>query len=149
MQESGLVEIISLICTLTILGSPGGSGEQAVKNLPAMQETWVQSLDSYLENSMHRGTWQATVRGVTKQLMLSLSYFSSLGPVSCFSPFLIPLRAHGQGAAMAAGLMAGLMYCLPARQATFFAHRLKPSHSPVTKHCQIPHLALKKKMPLF
>ena len=25
MQESGLVEIISLICALTILGSPGGS----------------------------------------------------------------------------------------------------------------------------
>ena len=32
MQESGLVEIISLICTLTILGSPSGS---VLKNLPA------------------------------------------------------------------------------------------------------------------
>ena len=58
---------------------------QMVKNLPAMQETWVQSLgsipgsgrslgegngnplqDSYLENSMNRGTWWARVHGVTK-----------------------------------------------------------------------------------
>ena len=48
---------------------------QMVKNLPAMQETWVQSLGwenplegghgnpfqySYLENPMDRGDWQAT-----------------------------------------------------------------------------------------
>ena len=39
---------------------------QTVKNLPAMQGTQVQSLDSYLENSMDRGTWLATVHGVTK-----------------------------------------------------------------------------------
>ena len=54
---------------------------QMVKSLPATQETWVQFLgwedslgegDSYplqysgLENSMDRGTWQATVHGVTK-----------------------------------------------------------------------------------
>ena len=40
-----------------------------VKNLPAMQETWVQSLSqedslekySYLENSTDRGAWQATM----------------------------------------------------------------------------------------
>ena len=41
-----------------------------VKNLPAMQETWVQSLgqEDLLEeeNSMERGSWQATVHGVTK-----------------------------------------------------------------------------------
>ena len=54
---------------------------QTVKNLPAMQETWVQSLSwedplekgtsyplqhSCLENSMDRGSWWATVHGVTK-----------------------------------------------------------------------------------
>ena len=40
---------------------------QMVKNLPAMQETWVQSLcqEDPLEeeNSMDRGSWQATVQG--------------------------------------------------------------------------------------
>ena len=54
---------------------------QMVKNLPAMQETWVQSLgwEDPLEESMtihstilawripiDRGAWQATVHGVTK-----------------------------------------------------------------------------------
>ena len=54
---------------------------QMLKNLPAMQETGVQSLgrkdspregngnplqDSCLENSMDRGAWPATVHGVTK-----------------------------------------------------------------------------------
>ena len=53
---------------------------QMVKNLPAMRETWVRSLGwedplekgtatfqySGLENSMDRGAWRATVRGVTK-----------------------------------------------------------------------------------
>ena len=51
---------------------------QAVKNLPAMQETLVQSLDwedslekdmalqdSYLENAMDRQAWRAIVHGVT------------------------------------------------------------------------------------
>ena len=52
-----------------------------VKNLPAMQETWVQSLDQdnplekgmathsniLLENPMDRGAWWATVHGVTKR----------------------------------------------------------------------------------
>ena len=52
-----------------------------VKNLPAMWETWVQSLDwedpgrgghgnplqySCLENSTGREAWQATVHGVAK-----------------------------------------------------------------------------------
>ena len=56
---------------------------QMVKNLPAMQETWVQYLGwedplekatayplqySGLENSMNRGTWQATVHGGHKEL---------------------------------------------------------------------------------
>ena len=54
---------------------------QMGKNLPAMQETWVQSLGWEdplekgmatrssilgLESSMDRGAWWATVRGVTK-----------------------------------------------------------------------------------
>ena len=54
---------------------------QTVKNLPAVQETRVRSLGqeddpgegnaypllhSCLENSVDRGVWQATVRGVTK-----------------------------------------------------------------------------------
>ena len=57
---------------------PSGSG---VKNLPATQEVWVQSLgqkdplekemathSSILawENSMDRGAWQAIVHGVTR-----------------------------------------------------------------------------------
>ena len=50
-----------------------------VKNLPAVQETWVQSLGredhlengnplqySCLENPMDRGAWWATVHGVAK-----------------------------------------------------------------------------------
>ena len=58
-------------------GFPGGS---AVKNLPAKQETWVQSLgeEHYLEkemllqysclgNSMDRGAWRVTVHGVTRE----------------------------------------------------------------------------------
>ena len=55
----------------------------AVKNLPAMQEMWVQFLgwEDLLDvsmathscilawkNSMDRGIWQATVHGVTKNL---------------------------------------------------------------------------------
>ena len=54
---------------------------QLIKNLPAMQETWVQSLGwedplekematqlqySCLENPVDRGAWQATVHGVAK-----------------------------------------------------------------------------------
>ena len=55
--------------------------DQTVKNLPAMQETQIQSLDwedfpeigsgnplqySCLENSMDRGAWRAKVLGVSK-----------------------------------------------------------------------------------
>ena len=59
-------------------GFPGGP---VVKNLPAMQETWVESLGgedplggrawqptlvlACLENPMDRGAWQATVHKVT------------------------------------------------------------------------------------
>ena len=54
---------------------------QTVKTLPAMQETWVQSLSrndspgegngnplqySCLENPMNRGAWQAAVHGVAE-----------------------------------------------------------------------------------
>ena len=55
---------------------------ETVKNLPAMQETWVQPLGqedllkkgingyplqySYLENPVHRGAWWATVHGVVE-----------------------------------------------------------------------------------
>ena len=57
------------------------SHNQMVKNLPAMQKTWVQALgweDSLekgmatrssilgLENSKDRGAWRATVHGVAK-----------------------------------------------------------------------------------
>ena len=59
------------------LGFPGGL---YVKNMPAIWETWVQSLGwedplerngyplqySCLENSMDRGAWQATVHAVAK-----------------------------------------------------------------------------------
>ena len=61
---------------------------QMVKNPPAKQETWGQSLGqedplekgiaphSCLENSMDRGTWKATVHGVTKsQRKLSNVHF--------------------------------------------------------------------------
>ena len=61
---------------LTILYLLGASlVAQMVKNLPAMQETWVQSLGqedslekySYLENFTDRGAWQATVHGGLKE----------------------------------------------------------------------------------
>ena len=55
---------------------------QMVKNVPAMQETWIQSLGqedspgegndgyplqySWLENPMDRGAWWATVQGILK-----------------------------------------------------------------------------------
>ena len=60
------------------MGFPGSS---VVKNLPAMQETWVQSLGQEdspgggdgnplqyfcLENPMDRGAWRATVHAVTE-----------------------------------------------------------------------------------
>ena len=56
-------------------------GAQMVKNLPAMQSTWIRSLGQEdspgegngsplqhfcLWNPMHRGAWQAAVHGVAK-----------------------------------------------------------------------------------
>ena len=65
-----------------------------VKNPPAMQEAWVQSLSwedplekewqptSCLENPKDRGAWQTTVHGVVKESdrteQLTLSLFTSL-----------------------------------------------------------------------
>ena len=61
---------------------------QMVKNEPAMQETWVQSLGqedspregndnplqfSCLGNPMDRGAWRATVHGVAKSQTLTFS----------------------------------------------------------------------------
>ena len=82
---------------------------QMVKNLPAMRETWVRSLGwedplekgtatfqySGLENSMDRGAWRATVRGVTKsQTWLSIpSLLCTFKPLpSCFSKYFSPTR---------------------------------------------------------
>ena len=62
-----------------MVGFPGGS--DGIKNLPAMQETWVRFLGredfpgegngyplqySCLENSMDREAWWATIHSVTK-----------------------------------------------------------------------------------
>ena len=63
--------------TKLILGFSGGS---VVKNLPAMKEKWIQSLQGRspgegngnplqypcLGNAMGRGAWQAVVHGVSK-----------------------------------------------------------------------------------
>ena len=48
---------------------------QMVKNLPAMQETWVRSLgwEDPLEKSMDRGPWQAIVHRVSKTWLKRLS----------------------------------------------------------------------------
>ena len=66
-----------VVCDMSF---PGGS---TVKNPPAMQEMWDQSLGqedslekgngnllqySCLENSMDRGAWRAVVHGVTEEL---------------------------------------------------------------------------------
>ena len=74
MEPSSKLKIFTTSIVLTLMA-------QAVENLPAMQETWVQSLGwedplekqmathssySCLENSMDRGAWWATVHGVTK-----------------------------------------------------------------------------------
>ena len=68
-----------------------------VKNLPAMQETWLGSISesgrspgegngnpiqySCLENSMNRGAWQATVHGGHKKLDTTERLTHSLTPV--------------------------------------------------------------------
>ena len=70
-----------MICVIVELLVLGASlvAQMVKRNLPAMQETWVQFLgqkdylekgmathSSILENSMDRGAWQATVHGVAK-----------------------------------------------------------------------------------
>ena len=72
---------ITLPTNICIVKAMGFLVAQMVKNLPAMRETWVQSLgwDDPLEEDMathssilawripmDRGAWQATVHGVTK-----------------------------------------------------------------------------------
>ena len=64
-----------LLCMMIIQASLVA---QTVKNPPAMYETWVRSgrssgegngnplQYSYVDNSMDRGAWRATVLGVTK-----------------------------------------------------------------------------------
>ena len=74
MEPSSKLKIFTTSIVLTLMA-------QAVENLPAMQETWVQSLGwedplekqmathssySCLENSMDRGAWWATVHGVAR-----------------------------------------------------------------------------------
>ena len=68
---------------------------QMVKNLPAMQETWVQSLGREdplekgmtthssicLENFMDRGACQATVHGVAKSRTQQNPLFKSVAQV--------------------------------------------------------------------
>ena len=62
---------------------------QTVKNLHAMQETWVQSLErspgegngnplqySCLENPMDRGAWRATVHEVMKNWIFQILWQS-------------------------------------------------------------------------
>ena len=79
-----------------------------VKNMPAMKETWVRSLgweDSpgegddhplqypWLENSMDRGAWLATIRGDTKSwTRLSKTFASTVkqkATIEVFKPLLI------------------------------------------------------------
>ena len=71
---------MSLLVTITIIICLGFPGISAVKNPSAMQETWLWFLDRedppsgkhgnppqypWLENSIDRGAWRATVPGVT------------------------------------------------------------------------------------
>ena len=104
-----------------ILGVPRGS---AVRNLPAMQETWVPSLGqgryprggngnpfqySCQENPTDRGAWRATVRGVPKS-WTPLSACSLLSPLRAVFPECpappcslgSPFQQTGRGAAAAA-----------------------------------------------
>ena len=73
---TGRIPRVELLDHMTVLSFLGGS---VVKKLPAMQESWVQSLGrspvewngyplqhSCLGNPMDRGAWRATVCGVTE-----------------------------------------------------------------------------------
>ena len=67
---------VKLIDTILKQGNLAFLVAQTVKNLPAMQETWVGKIPgeghgnplqySCLENPMDRGAWRATVHGVAK-----------------------------------------------------------------------------------
>ena len=78
LESSGLV----LDCWQLYIQRRAPLVAQKVKSLPAMQETWVRSLGRgrsagegngnplqypWLENSMDRGAWRATVHGVAKE----------------------------------------------------------------------------------
>ena len=72
-RDVHLISLIAISLFRTSVSSWGASLlAQRVKNLPAMQETWVWSLEKgmathtqyfCLENSMDRGAWQSIVRG--------------------------------------------------------------------------------------
>ena len=86
-----------------------------VKNLPAVWETWVQSLGwenpgeghgnplqySCLENSMDRGAWQATVLGVTKS-------WTQLSDSMVHSPASHWSRQSGEASQKSGGGMRGI-----------------------------------------
>ena len=75
---------------------------QMVKNLPAIQETQVRSLDweegngntlqySCLEISMDRGTWRAAVHEVTESDMTEQPTHTNVVKISSFSSSYIRL----------------------------------------------------------
>ena len=97
--------------SMVIPGFPGGT---VVKNMPVMQETWVQSPRedpgsgrfpgegndnplqySCLEKSMDRGAWWATVHGVTKSRSRLSDFHSqcTLEP-TCLFIFPAQIWAH-------------------------------------------------------
>ena len=81
-----MAEYYSIVCVcvcecvcVCVYTTQASSVAQTVKNLPAVQDTRIQSLGqdpgegngnplqySYLKNSMDRGAWQATIHGVAK-----------------------------------------------------------------------------------
>ena len=84
-SQTGLKQLSMHSCKDSVEREWASLIPQMVKNLPAMQETQVQTLGgedplekgkatnpleySCLENSMDRGAWQATVHGVTESDM--------------------------------------------------------------------------------
>ena len=83
MAKLSAITCTKIILTMNIDRHRASLVAQKIKNLPAMQETWVQSLGwgdplgegngnplqySCLENFMDRGAWLAIVHGVEKEL---------------------------------------------------------------------------------
>ena len=83
MAKLSAITCTKIILTMNIDRHWASLVAQKIKNLPAMQETWVQSLGwgdplgegngnplqySCLENFMNRGAWLAVVHGVKKEL---------------------------------------------------------------------------------